>query len=56
MILFALFALQCVAFPDIAPQAPTHILVVPKKPINQLSKAEESDSAVSVVHLIQYLT
>lgn len=37
---------QCVAFPDIAPQAPTHILVVPKKPINQLSKAEESDSAL----------
>ncbi|KAM6916340.1 adenosine 5'-monophosphoramidase HINT1 [Xenentodon cancila] len=37
---------QCVAFPDVAPQAPTHILVVPKKPIVQLSKAEESDAAL----------
>ncbi|MEQ2235234.1 Histidine triad nucleotide-binding protein 1 [Ilyodon furcidens] len=37
---------QCVAFPDIAPQAPTHILVVPKKPIVQLSQAEESDAAL----------
>ncbi|XP_034408110.1 histidine triad nucleotide-binding protein 1 [Cyclopterus lumpus] len=35
---------KCVAFPDITPQAPTHILVVPKKPIVQLSKAEESDA------------
>ncbi|XP_068424830.1 adenosine 5'-monophosphoramidase HINT1 [Clinocottus analis] len=35
---------KCVAFPDINPQAPTHILVVPKKPIVQLSKAEESDA------------
>ncbi|XP_047460007.1 histidine triad nucleotide-binding protein 1 [Mugil cephalus] len=37
---------QCVAFPDISPQAPTHILVVPKKPIIQLSQAEESDAAL----------
>ncbi|XP_035519067.1 histidine triad nucleotide-binding protein 1 [Morone saxatilis] len=37
---------QCVAFPDISPQAPTHILVVPKKPIVQLSQAEESDAAL----------
>lgn len=37
---------KCIAFPDIAPQAPTHILVVPKKPIAQLSTAEESDSAL----------
>ncbi|KAK2824499.1 hypothetical protein Q5P01_021674 [Channa striata] len=36
----------CVAFPDISPQAPTHILVVPKKPIVQLSQAEESDAAL----------
>ncbi|KAM6922778.1 adenosine 5'-monophosphoramidase HINT1 [Anarhichas minor] len=35
---------KCVAFPDITPQAPTHILVVPKKPIVQLSKAEDSDA------------
>ncbi|XP_056291689.1 histidine triad nucleotide-binding protein 1 [Pseudoliparis swirei] len=37
---------KCVAFPDISPQAPTHILVVPKKPIVQLSKAEDSDAAL----------
>ncbi|XP_031729912.1 adenosine 5'-monophosphoramidase HINT1 [Anarrhichthys ocellatus] len=35
---------KCVAFPDITPQAPTHILVVSKKPIVQLSKAEDSDT------------
>ncbi|KAF7662497.1 hypothetical protein LDENG_00234840 [Lucifuga dentata] len=37
---------QCVAFYDVAPQAPTHILVVPVKPIVQLSKAEEGDAAL----------
>ncbi|KAJ0005247.1 hypothetical protein NQD34_011461 [Periophthalmus magnuspinnatus] len=37
---------QCIAFNDINPQAPVHILVVPKKPIVQLSKAEETDSAL----------
>jgi histidine triad (HIT) family protein len=31
------------AFRDVAPQAPTHILVIPKKPIPQLSLAEDSD-------------
>lgn len=37
---------QCVAFNDISPQAPTHILVVPKKPIVQLSQAEDDDAAL----------
>ncbi|XP_030604077.1 adenosine 5'-monophosphoramidase HINT1 [Archocentrus centrarchus] len=37
---------QCVAFNDISPQAPTHILVVPKKPIVQLSQAEDADAAL----------
>ncbi|CAJ1067095.1 Histidine triad nucleotide-binding protein 1 [Xyrichtys novacula] len=36
----------CVAFPDAAPQAPTHILVVPKKPIVRMSEAEDSDAAL----------
>lgn len=31
------------AFYDIAPQAPVHFLVVPKKPIPTLSAAEDSD-------------
>jgi len=34
---------QCVAFHDISPTAPTHFLVVPRKPITQLSSAEEQD-------------
>ncbi|XP_046974855.1 adenosine 5'-monophosphoramidase HINT1-like [Vanessa cardui] len=34
---------QCVAFNDVNPQAPTHILVIPRKPISQLSKAEDAD-------------
>ncbi|MGH0183382.1 UNVERIFIED_CONTAM: hypothetical protein FKN15_012030 [Acipenser sinensis] len=37
---------QCLAFHDVAPQSPTHFLVIPKKPIAQLSKAEEADAAL----------
>ncbi|XP_030422700.1 histidine triad nucleotide-binding protein 1 [Gopherus evgoodei] len=37
---------QCLAFHDISPQAPTHFLVVPKKPIVQLSEAEDSDESL----------
>jgi len=37
---------QCLAFNDIAPQAPTHFLVIPKKPIAQLSKSGDGDSAL----------
>ncbi|XP_050932657.1 LOW QUALITY PROTEIN: histidine triad nucleotide-binding protein 1 [Lates calcarifer] len=42
----------CVAFPDISPQAPTHILVVPKKPIVQLSQAEESDALLGHLMIV----
>lgn len=38
-----IFFLQCVAFHDVNPQAPTHILVIPRKPIPQLSKATDED-------------
>ncbi|XP_017859225.1 PREDICTED: histidine triad nucleotide-binding protein 1 [Drosophila arizonae] len=34
---------KCVAFNDVAPQAPTHFLVIPRKPIAQLSTAEDGD-------------
>ncbi|XP_078579661.1 adenosine 5'-monophosphoramidase HINT1-like [Branchiostoma floridae x Branchiostoma japonicum] len=34
---------QCLAFRDINPQAPVHFLVIPKKPIPQLSKAGDGD-------------
>ncbi|XP_048670875.1 adenosine 5'-monophosphoramidase HINT1 [Marmota marmota marmota] len=34
---------SCLAFHDIAPQAPIHFLVVPKKHITQISAAEDDD-------------
>lgn len=34
---------RCLAFRDINPQAPVHILVVPKQPIARLADAEEGD-------------
>lgn len=34
---------EMIAFPDIAPQAPTHILVVPKQHIASLDDLDDSD-------------
>jgi histidine triad (HIT) family protein len=34
------------AFRDVQPQAPVHILIIPKKPIPKLSDAEPDDSAL----------
>jgi histidine triad (HIT) family protein len=34
------------AFRDVSPQAPVHILVIPKKPIPQLAAAESEDHAL----------
>ena len=34
------------AFYDINPAAPTHVLVIPKKPIPKVSDAEEADEAL----------
>jgi histidine triad (HIT) family protein len=34
------------AFKDVHPQAPTHILVIPKKPIPQLAQAQGEDQAL----------
>jgi len=39
---------QCLAFHDVAPVAPVHFLVIPKKPIAQLSLAESEDQQVPV--------
>jgi len=36
----------CLAFRDINPQAPTHVLVVPKKEIDKLSSASREDQAL----------
>ena len=33
----------CLAFRDVAPQAPTHILIIPKKPIEKVTYATDSD-------------
>ncbi len=33
----------CLAFRDVNPQAPVHILVIPKKPLDMLSSAGEDD-------------
>lgn len=37
---------QCVAIRDINPQAPVHVLVIPKKPIARLGVAAAGDAAV----------
>ena len=36
----------CLAFRDVAPQAPTHVLVIPRQPIESLRSAEDSDAAL----------
>ena len=35
---------QCLAFHDVQPQAPTHILVIPKKKLSSLKEATNEDS------------
>lgn len=37
---------RCVAFRDINPQAPVHVLVVPRKPLAKLSDAGTEDGAL----------
>ena len=37
---------QCLAFRDVHPQAPTHILVIPKKEIPTLNDVVEADAAL----------
>ena len=37
---------QCLAFRDVNPQAPTHVLLIPKKEIARLSDATEEDRAL----------
>ncbi|WP_069789326.1 histidine triad nucleotide-binding protein [Cyanobacterium sp. IPPAS B-1200] len=36
----------CLAFRDVAPQAPTHILVIPKKPIIRIDDAQSEDESL----------
>jgi len=37
---------RCLAFRDIDPKAPTHLLVIPRKPIARLSEAAPDDEAL----------
>ena len=41
----------CLAFHDVAPQAPVHVLVIPKKPIASLADLAECDRDL-VGHLV----
>ena len=41
----------CVAFHDISPQAPTHVLIVPRKPIPRVAEATVEDQA-TLGHLL----
>ncbi|WP_416673371.1 histidine triad nucleotide-binding protein [Egbenema bharatensis] len=36
----------CLAFKDVNPQAPVHVLVVPKQPVAKLADAESQDHAL----------
>jgi histidine triad (HIT) family protein len=35
---------RCLAFHDVSPQAPVHVLVIPKKPITSLAAAAKDDA------------
>ncbi|MBM4003286.1 MAG: histidine triad nucleotide-binding protein [Planctomycetes bacterium] len=43
---------ECLAFRDIQPQAPTHLLVIPKREIRSLAESQPSDSAL-LGHLLR---
>ena len=43
---------QCLAFHDIDPQAPVHVLVIPRKHIASLAEAQKEDEAL-LGHLLQ---
>lgn len=44
---------QCMAFHDIQPQAPVHILVIPKKPIVSLAHLSQDDESLLGTLLIK---
>ena len=38
---------QCLAFRDVAPKAPTHVLVIPKKEIASIDHFDQEDQALA---------
>ena len=42
---------KCIAIEDIAPKAPIHILIIPKKPIQKLSDAKKNDQDLKVTSI-----
>ena len=38
---------EVVAFNDLNPQAPTHVLVIPRKHVSRVSELEEADAALA---------
>lgn len=42
----------CLAFRDISPQAPTHILVIPKKEVVSMNEINEHQDKVLIGHLM----
>lgn len=46
---------HCLAFQDVNPQAPTHVLVIPKKDIPSLAALQPADHAV-VGHLLMVIS
>jgi len=45
----------CIAFHDVAPQAPVHVLVIPRKPIESLASTA-ADDAPLLGHLVLVAT
>ncbi len=37
---------RCLAFRDVSPQAPTHVLVIPKKPVVSIDQLADEDAAL----------
>ena len=37
---------QCLAFRDVSPQAPTHILIIPKEPLDRIENMTEAHAPV----------
>lgn len=46
---------QVLSFKDAFPQAPIHFLVIPKKPIDMIENAEDSDEGVNIIFIFNYV-